>query len=360
MKNIKTYTLADSAEQLKKFAFTLAETLITLSVIGVVAALTMPALITNINERINSHRQANIAYKITQATDKMKALGLLDGSYATTDQFVDELQKHLKIAKRCDANHIAECWPTEKVITSDGEEFEVKNAKTGKNLNIKSNTSNNVGLILADGASIILTYNQDNQGMDIGEPILANKKSLPVGFGKSEEFAYTSNTTSAVDFVMDVNGRKGRNSETRDNKYYDIRSFKAARFSNGCSGIYANDLGCIIELGLTYTPVSTCAGSEYEYLDPQYNVYNPSSMWCDTNYWIGAKIACEGIGMQLPDISTLQNLYKEKYLDNYGKGRYWSSTESSRRIATTLYDGVVSTSCGNKGGCYNKVVCIGN
>lgn len=360
MKNIEAITLAAPAEQSKRTAFTLAEVLITLGIIGVVAALTMPALITDINERINSHRQANIAYKITQATDKMKAMGLLNGTYATTDQFVDELQKHLKIAKRCDANHIAECWPTKKVITSDGEEFEVKNAKTGKNLNIKSNTSNNVGLILADGASIILTYNQDNQGMDVGEPILANKKSLPVGFGKSKEFAYTTNTTAAIDFVMDVNGSKGRNSETRDNKYYDIRSFKAARFSNGCSGIYADDLGCIMDLGLTYNPVSTCAGSEYEYLDPRYNQTQQNRMWCSTNYWIGAQLACEDIGMQMPDISTLQKLYKEKYLDNYGKGRYWSSTESSYLAGTTLYDGSVSTSCGNKGSCYNKVVCIGN
>lgn len=129
-------------------AFTLAEVLITLGVLGVVAAMTMPAIMENVTERVNSNRQANIAYKVTQATDKMKALGLLNGSYASTDAFVDELQKHLKVAKRCSANNIADCWPTQKVITSDGEEFEVSKAKTGKNLNIKGNTSNNVGLVL--------------------------------------------------------------------------------------------------------------------------------------------------------------------------------------------------------------------
>ncbi|MBD8964700.1 type II secretion system protein, partial [bacterium] len=45
----------------KKFAFTLAEVLITLGVIGVVAALTMPTLLKNIAERSNSEAQANLA-----------------------------------------------------------------------------------------------------------------------------------------------------------------------------------------------------------------------------------------------------------------------------------------------------------
>ena len=44
----------------------------------------------------------------------MKALGLLIGSYKTTDEFVDELQKHLKVIKRCSANDIADCWSTDK------------------------------------------------------------------------------------------------------------------------------------------------------------------------------------------------------------------------------------------------------
>ena len=44
----------------------------------------------------------------------MKSLGLLNGSYKTTDEFVDELQKHLKIVKRCSANNIADCWSTDK------------------------------------------------------------------------------------------------------------------------------------------------------------------------------------------------------------------------------------------------------
>lgn len=282
---------------------------------------------TNVNERVNSHRQANIAYKITQATDKMKALGLLNGTYASTDAFVDELQKHLKIAKRCDASHIADCWPTDKVMTSDGEEFDVSKAKTGKNLNIKGNTSNNVGLVLADGASIILTYNQDSTGMDVGDVITAQPKTLPVGFGKSNDFAYTTNTTGAIDFVMDVNGKKGPNSETIDNKYHDIRSFKAARFSKGCAGFEVAGIGCVVNLGTSYESLT---GDYKAKWDPKCS-YNSSG-------WGGAKKACDDIGMSLPNLSTLRSISSKRndYPDIPQTGHFWSSEEFGKNEAYTF------------------------
>ena len=98
------FTLAEGATHVaicnskRKTAFTLAEVLITLAVIGVVAAITMPMLISNINERVNSERQANIVYKVTQAMEHMRALGKLT-AYDSTESFVNELQKHLKIQK---------------------------------------------------------------------------------------------------------------------------------------------------------------------------------------------------------------------------------------------------------------------
>lgn len=344
--NLSGYPISRSA------AFTLAEVLITLGVIGVVAALTMPAVIANVTERINSNRQANIAYKVTQATDKMKSLGLLNGSYATTDAFVDELQKHLKIAKRCDAAHIADCWPTEKVITSDGEEFEVKNAKTGKNLNIKGNTSNNVGLVLADGASLILTYNQDSQGMDVGDVITATPKTLPMGFGKSQDFAYTTNTTGAIDFVMDVNGKKGPNSETRENKYNDIRSFKAARFSKGCAGVEIPGIGCVVNLGTSYDCLT--------YGTDDYKKWDPNAL-VSTSCWGGARKACDDIGMSLPDLGTLRSIYRKKSeypaLPQYG--RFCSSGEYSRHSAYDIdFRNGLKNSYDKR--YHNGVLCVGN
>ena len=233
-----------------KKGFTLAEVLITLGIIGVVSAITLPAIMENVTERVNSERQANIAQKITQAMEQMRAHGLLNTQYASTDAFVDELQKYLKVAKRCDASNIADCWPTDKVTTSDGEEFEVSKAKAGKNLSLSTET-NNVGLILADGASIILNYNPATQGLDVGDRVEAKPKSLPVGFGQSKNFAYTSDVTNGIDFVMDVNGGKSPNSEV-ESRARDIRSFKSAKFSKGdltCeekNGVELEGIGCVV------------------------------------------------------------------------------------------------------------------
>ena len=177
----------------KNVGFTLAEVLITLGIIGVVAAVSMPILIQNVNERVNAEREANIAFKINQAMEKMRALGLLNASYGSTEAFVDELQNHLKIAKRCDSAHIAECWPTAKVIDTNGEEYDVSKAKTGKDLQLKT-TTNNVGIVLADGAAIILNYNPDSKTYDVGDAIKASKDAVGGKF-------YTTNLTAGLYYV---------------------------------------------------------------------------------------------------------------------------------------------------------------
>ena len=208
---------------LKKSAFTLAEVLITLGVIGVVAAITMPILITNMTERKNSERHANIAYKVTQAMEHMRATGKLV-QYDSTEAFVNELQKHLKIAKICDKDHLTDCWPVETVTNRAGEEYNVADAKTGKHLGLESET-NNVGLILADGAALILNYNPAlTQGLDVGDAVKASNINLPVGNGKMKNFAYTSTVTGPIDFIMDVNGSGKPNREPEsDSKQFAIR-----------------------------------------------------------------------------------------------------------------------------------------
>ena len=257
----------------KKAAFTLAEVLITLGIIGVVAAVTMPILIQNVNERANSERDANIAYKITQAVEKMRALGYLNASYSSTEAFVDELQNHLKIAKRCDYNHIAECWPTSTVIDTTGKEYDVSKAKTGKDLQLKTST-NNVGLVLADGGAIILNYDPTKKGFDIGDAVKASNVSLPVGGGKSKEFAYTTTVTDALAYVVDVNGRGGPNSQETDKKN-DIRSFNGAKFGTGCAGKTSDSGKCVYQLA-SYSPAA--------YSTPCSEAYS----WCVNNdYWQG-------------------------------------------------------------------------
>ncbi len=319
----------------------------------------MPTLLKNIAERSNSEAQANLAQKITKSMDLMRADGGLERTYNSTDEFVDEFSKYIKISTRCDADHIADCWPTKTVTTTDGETYDVSKAKTGKNLNLKDNKSNNVGIILADGATLILTYNPNAGIIGDGDTVTPSFADLPIGFGRTKKFAYTTSVTDSIDFVMDVNGFKGPNSEARNGKQYDIRSFKVAKFSKGCAGNDINGIGCVYQLP-SYSPIK--AGSdEMDKYDPKWN----TTSWKGyDNYWAGAKKACDDIGMSLPDKSKLQSLYqagqKDSSLGLPTSGWFWSSSENIAGLAASVYFGNGFTRNRYKDDSTHKVLCVGD
>lgn len=275
----------------KKLAFTLSEVLIVVAILGVVAALVLPPFIQDFGERINSNRQANIVQKITKSVELMAASGDYEGIY-TTDEFVDKLQKHLKIIKRCDANSIADCWPTKTIKTAKGEVYNVSNAKSSKDLHVKGNTDN-VGLVLADGASIILTFNPNAPAISGDGGFTASKKELPIGRGKTKEFAYSSSATGAIDFVMDVNGAAGPNQEPDfDGNYYDIRSFKTAAFSQEvCAGGIMIEKRCIVDVGEDYEPLDCTKNENTEYC------YGCKQFAAD--YYAGGNKTCSDMGLRL-------------------------------------------------------------
>ena len=317
--------------------FTLAEVLIALVVIGIIAAITMTTVMPNIRERINSQRQANIVYKVTQATDLMKANGAMVDGFASTDAFVDELQKYLKIMKRCDSEHIADCWPTKTVTDANGDKYEVKNAKKRGDLGFKENSNiTNVGIVLNDGASLIMTYDPTNKGMAVGALSTARVKELPVG-GKYQTFPeYTTDTTAGLAFVMDVNGAKGPNSETIDTKMYDIRNLNGARFK-GCGGQKID--------GTCFQKIESYSGLDCSIDSNGKVIIKENEKYCGTrpgktftangdfsnlDMWAGGMKSCMDLGLKVPSqdemISICQN-YKNTLGIN--KGLYMTSTENT-------------------------------
>ena len=319
----------------------------------------MPTLLKNIAERSNSEAQANLAQKITKSMDLMRADGGLERTYNSTDEFVDEFSKYIKISTRCDADHIADCWPTKTVTTTDGETYDVSKAKTGKNLNLKDNKSNNVGIILADGATLILTYNPNAGIIGDGDTVTPSFADLPIGFGRTKKFAYTTSVTDPIDFVMDVNGFKGPNSEARNGKQYDIRSFKVARFSKGCAGNDISGFGCVYQLP-SYSPIKA-GDPEMDKWDPKWNTTDWKG---NDNYWAGAKKTCAEQGMSLPDKSKLQSIYqagkKDSSLGLPTSGEFWSSSEDTAYGAylVNFYGGY--TGGYYKDTSYGEVLCVGD
>ena len=148
VKGVKPYPFIASCLKRGAVAFTLAEVLITLAIIGVVAAITIPGLVTTIKDKV-SQRQIQVAEK--RLAEGVRLFSQLDSgfngrTYTDTYDFLKNgLSKHFKMTSICDAEHIADCWPGGKinVAKEDGtlEAVEVSTLKTPDKLGL--DTENN-------------------------------------------------------------------------------------------------------------------------------------------------------------------------------------------------------------------------
>ena len=261
-----------------KHAFTLAEVLITLGVIGVVAAVTMPTLVTNIQERINKEKVRTVKYKLTLATDKMKALDKI-GPYATTEKFLNELKQHMSIAKICDKDHLAECWPSEKINLTDSTK-NVSDIKTGQDLMalaLGTSATDTMGIVTGDGTPMILVYSPVCTPLDP-----AKSYTWSVVDGKPE----TNASTNCVSAIFDINGAKGPNKLGKD-----VRTL--------------NSIFGYKKLGATYISKNECLKRKNELgINECYN---------GNDYWAGAVKACHELGLHLPSPQTLANIAGARY-----------------------------------------------
>lgn len=94
---------------MNKRAFTLAEVLITLGIIGVVAVLTITSFVKNYQEKAWKTSAEVFDKKLTAAIDLMNTNDELAG-YSTTEDFVKAFSKYAKIIKTCDESNIDGCW----------------------------------------------------------------------------------------------------------------------------------------------------------------------------------------------------------------------------------------------------------
>ena len=288
----------------RQAAFTLAEVLITLGIIGVVAALTMPALITNIQDRIQAKRIENINQKLSKVTDKMAVQSGLTG-YGTTMAFVQEMSKHMKIAKICDNEHLAECWPTQEVTLNDeGKTWEIAKTKNAKTLKISTNTedwADTVGIVTGDGTGMILSYNKKCEF------------SVDDGGLKYDNSTGKSNSLVCLSGVYDWNGSSKPNKLKKDVTTLGM----------------ATGLGteCAIELGgkcftapSTLTPL-TPAQCEAEKDKLGIRHCCTLSQCGHTDYWASAVKQCGGVS-NMPTRDDLTELAKVLYntsrINTYG------------------------------------------
>ena len=277
--------------RLVKFGFTLAEVLITLGIIGVVAALTLPTLLTNIQDRVREKRIENIHQKLSKVTDKMAATSDLRG-YETTARFIEEMKKHMNIAKVCDNSHLAECWPTTEVDLGNDKTWEMSKTKTAKTLKIaQDGWDDTVGIVTADGTAMILSYDK-------------NCAFNPDNGLKYDNSSGKSNSLVCLSGVYDWNG------SSRPNKLGDDVTLLGAASGLGSA--------CAFEVGTTcytapFTPTpmtkSECEAAVAE------GKLGIKACYYESDYWAGAVRTCGGT-KKMPTMAQLGELASQLYVGN--------------------------------------------
>ena len=272
-----------------KTAFTLAEVLITLGIIGIVAALTLPAFISNVQGRIQAKRVENINQKLSKVTDKMAVQSGLIG-YPDTMAFVQEMKKHMSIAKVCDNSHLSECWGTTEVDVGKDKPWEISKTKTAKTLKIgePDNWADTVGIVTADGTPMILSYDKECNFDPNNAGLQYNQSS-----GKS-------NSLVCLSGVYDWNGG------AKPNKLGDdvITLGMASGLGNNC----AVEIG-----GLCFTAPFRPTPLTFAECEAQKATLGINACRTGDDYWGGAVKACKDQGKRLPSHSDLDEIAKVLY-----------------------------------------------
>ena len=316
-----------------KTAFTLAEVLITLGIIGIVAALTLPAFISNVQGRIQAKRVENINQKLSKVTDKMAVQSGLIG-YPDTMAFVQEMKKHMSIAKVCDNSHLSECWGTTEVDVGKDKPWEISKTKTAKTLKIgePDNWADTVGIVTADGTPMILSYDKECN-FDVNNTGLQFDKSS----GKS-------NSLACISGVFDWNGG------AKPNKLGDDVITLGMASGLGSS--------CAVEIGgLCFTaPFKPTPLTKAE-CEAQKSTLGINGCYYDNDYWAGAVKACKVQGKNLPTGAQLAELASQLYVGNPSIGakesknniQFDSNSSTAKALGLTsgfyLWSGEEDNSC---------------
>ena len=209
----------------------MAEILLSLTIIGVVAAITLPSLTGNINERTwNTQRKALYA-RFSQAMPLMDALngygtfteetssGAGDAVDTAAETFVTAgLAKVLKINNICDSEHLADCGITSKITTLAGSQIDTP--KTLEELNAsmvgrRGGGHQNLFTVYKTKAAAFETQN--------GESIIVYYN--PTCIGSLNEVTFTAESNGGgmyiqpricANFIYDLNGNKGPNTVGKD------------------------------------------------------------------------------------------------------------------------------------------------
>ena len=268
---------------MKKIGFTLAEVLITLAIIGIVAALTIPTLVQNFQTSSWDTASEVFQRKLEESLKVMNVQGTLAG-YTTTEAFVDELSKHIKITRICENDDITTCFADTVTWGKEGqetEEVDMSEIKTAKNFGQEDWDTNTVGVQFANGVNAVIAYNPSC---------------------RQDQYSNQVSVNDCLAILYDVDGFKNPNTVLKD-----LRDNGNIISLGGVEG------GFCIPGGLCFTvPFQPTALTAAE-CEAQKGELEINECYYDADYWAGAVKACADQGKRLPTLAELNTLANDLY-----------------------------------------------
>ena len=171
-----------------EYAFTLAEVLITLVIIGVIAAITVPSLMNKTQNQEYVSKLKKAYSTLSQATNQIIAEEGLPKYWATSDDRIYNLyKKHLNTAKECSGNG---CWSQDTLLCMNG-------STCNSDINIGESNIIKNKLVLADGVQLIFT-------------------KISGGYNFSCDHNVYGSNNVCYGILVDTNGAKKPNQRSRD------------------------------------------------------------------------------------------------------------------------------------------------
>ena len=296
--------------RVKKAAFTLAEVLITLAIIGIVAALTIPTLIQNFQQDAWDTASEVFQRKLEESLKVMNVQGTLAG-YTTTEAFVDELSKHIKITRICDNDDITTCFTDKVTWGTENEEVEMADVKRASHFGQDNWGTNTVGVQFANGVNAVLAYNPECV---------------------QNQFSNQITGTSCLAILYDVDGFKNPNTQNKDLRSINVSSLGGSSCSFEVGGI------CF---GTPFKPTALTA-ADCNANKGKYGIQTCRTT--DDDFWGGAMKTCADQGKRLPNDSELTTLANDLYGKDVSAGdgepieNLKMNTDKASSYGIPLYD----------------------
>ena len=257
-----------------KAGFTLAEVLITLGVIGVVAAMTIPTLVQNYQEHAWDTSADVFEAKLKEALKTMNTQQTLAG-YKTTEDFVNELSNHFKMNKICNNDELLTCFSDKVYWGAEAEEVDMSTIKTAKNFGQDKWNTDIVGVQFANGVTGLIAYNPDCTQNPYSNQITG---------------------TDCLAILYDTDGFKNPNTTNKD-----LRSINVASLGSGC---YAEVNG-VCFASAPFVADTPLTKAECEALKEDLGL---TYCYDGNEYWAGAVKKCYDEGKRLPNQNELAQI----------------------------------------------------